>query len=568
MYENIKRDVVKRFMKKIMILFKGILIGFASIAIPGLSASTVAIILCLYYQMIDAISSIFKNFKQSFTFLFFLILGYIIGDIIGANIISFIYEKYPLPIILMILGFIIGSLPKMVKDLLPHLKKISNWLIILLVSAFILSFTFLVTKGEEVELSINMPISDYIMLMVVGLITAGTLVIPGMDFAIVLLALGYYNAFIKLLSVWEVSHIVDNLIILGVYLISYCIGVFILSKLIKSLFKKYEIKMKFASLAFVAVSPIVIIKQCIIENDYFLNNNFQISQFIIGIILFLVAMGIILLIYHLTDPNDTRIRAMKKRHMFRFFYTIVSRLPITLYYLFKMKKIIKKNLLTFDERYELCMKIVRKINKAGNIHVKTYGQEYLSNEATLYIVNHQGRYDGVCVLTALMDYPCTIIADKSRIIHHYYIEMFQMLNGEFIDKTDMRTQVKIMLNVAERIKNGRSFIAFIEGKYGDNGNQLQEFYTGVLHPAYHSKCKITPIVLYDSYKVYSISSLKRIEPEAHILKPITYDEYKDMPKNELAALLKQRMQEKLNQIDERKLRESNQLYGNEKQSVN
>ena len=194
-------------MKKITILFRGILIGFASIAIPGLSASTVAIILCLYYQMIDAISSIFKNFKQSFTFLFFLILGYIIGDIIGANIISFIYEKYPLAIILMILGFVIGSLPKMVKDLLPYFKKASNWLLILLVSIGILSFTFLVTKGEEVELSVNMPLSDYIMLMIVGLITAGTLVIPGMDFAIVLLALGYYNAFIKLLSVWEVSHI-------------------------------------------------------------------------------------------------------------------------------------------------------------------------------------------------------------------------------------------------------------------------------------------------------------------------------------------------------------------------
>lgn len=100
----------------------------------------------------------------------------------------------------------------------------------------------MVTKGEEVELSVNMPLSDYIMLMVVGLITAGTLVIPGMDFAIVLLALGYYNAFIKLLSVWEVSHILDNLIILGVYLISYCIGVFLLSKLIKSLFKNMKLK--------------------------------------------------------------------------------------------------------------------------------------------------------------------------------------------------------------------------------------------------------------------------------------------------------------------------------------
>ena len=59
-------------MKKITILFRGILIGFASIAIPGLSASTVAIILCLYYQMIDAISSIFKNFKESLHFYFFL----------------------------------------------------------------------------------------------------------------------------------------------------------------------------------------------------------------------------------------------------------------------------------------------------------------------------------------------------------------------------------------------------------------------------------------------------------------------------------------------------------------
>ena len=61
-----------------------------------------------------------------------------------------------------------------------------------------------------------------------------------------------------------------------------------------------------------------------------------------------------------------------------------------------------------------------------------------------------------------------------------------------------------------------------------------------------------------------IRDRKRIEPEAHILKPITYDEYKDMPKNELSSLLKQRMQEKLDQISERKLQESSQLCNNEK----
>ena len=37
-----------------------------------------------------------------------------------------------------------------------------------------------------------------------------------------------------------------------------------------------------------------------------------------------------------------------------------------------------------------------------------------------------------------------------------------------------------------------------------------------------------------------------------------------MPKNELSSLLKQRMQEKLDQISERKLQESSQLCNNEK----
>ena len=82
-------------MKNLKIVLKGTVIGFASVAIPGLSASTVAIILCLYYKLIDAISSILKDFKTSIRFLFFLLIGFGIGSFIGANLVSIMYEKYP-----------------------------------------------------------------------------------------------------------------------------------------------------------------------------------------------------------------------------------------------------------------------------------------------------------------------------------------------------------------------------------------------------------------------------------------------------------------------------------------
>ena len=57
--------------KHIFLTLKGILIGFASLGVPGLSASTIAIVLFVYYDMIYAISHIFSQPKKSIIFLLF-----------------------------------------------------------------------------------------------------------------------------------------------------------------------------------------------------------------------------------------------------------------------------------------------------------------------------------------------------------------------------------------------------------------------------------------------------------------------------------------------------------------
>ncbi len=539
-------------MKKIFILLKGILIGFVSVAIPGLSASTIAIILGIYYLMIDAIGNIFKSFKKSILFLLFLVMGYAIGAFIGANLVSVLYDKFPLIMVFVIIGFIIGSLPKMIKDIIPHAKKISNWLVVIAIWGLLLAFSFIVIQKEEVTLSIHMPVSEYILLAIIGIVTAGTLVIPGMDFAVVLLSLGYYQAIMGLMNIFD-ENMLTNFIVLGVYLVGYGVGAFLLSKLIQRLAQKQAEKMKFANFAFVAISPFLVVKQGIINNPYFQTHQIlSDSTFWVAIVLGIVALLLVLFINHLNDPNDTRIKGMRKRDLLRFFYAIGSRAFEALHYMKQMNKVGQEDTAPFEERYQLVIKVAKKINKAGHIHLQVYGQEPLTKEPALFIVNHQGRYDGIAVFTALENNPCSLIADKGRILHPFYRYMFTMIKGAAIDRSKPRELVQVMNDVGERLKNGQSFIGFIEGKWEENHNNLQEFHTGILKPAYASHVRIVPIVLYDTWKVFSISSIKKIYPEAHILKEIPYEEYKDLTKQELADVIKQRMQQKLDEIEERK----------------
>ena len=59
------------------------------------------------------------------------------------------------------------------------------------------------------------------------------------------------------------------------------------------------------------------------------------------------------------------------------------------------------------------------------------------------------------------------------------------------------------------------------------------------------KCPIVPIAIYDTYKVFNVNSLKKVTCEVHYLDPIYYDEYKELSKPEIAALIKSKIQAKL-----------------------
>ena len=273
-------------MKNLFTYLKGILLGFVGLAIPGLSASTIAIEVGIYYELIDKISGIIKRFRTCILFVVFIALGYFTGGLLGAFSVKLLYENFPLIAVLLIIGFILGGVPKMAKDLKDGLKKVSCYIVFFIIFGLLFLFSFYNHEATQVSLSNISPL-ELVILFFVGLVTSTTLIIPGVDFAVLLLAMGYYESLIfTITDLCTFHNVLYNLLVLGVYLLGYGIGSFLLSKIIKKVIEKYSIQAKFASFAFVVISPFVVLKRAIFDNDAFVFNN---THFIVGIFLGIIA---------------------------------------------------------------------------------------------------------------------------------------------------------------------------------------------------------------------------------------------------------------------------------------
>ncbi len=220
----------------------------------------------------------------------------------------------------------------------------------------------------------------------------------------------------------------------------------------------------------------------------------------------------------------------------------------------KLSQCEKKNLLTIDERYQYAQKMLKRYHRMMKVTVEYTGRENIPDDlkGCLFIGNHQSPEDCPAVLTALYDTTTSFLITKDRLSNRYMGPILTFLKGKGLDMQDLRSQVSTYQEMAQEMKNGTRFIIFPEAAYDDNHNTLNEFHSPCFLPAYKSECPIIPFCLYDTWKVYEDKTLKPLTVYCHILKPIYYEEYAHLSRQELAHLVKERIQEKLDEIEKRK----------------
>lgn len=197
---------------------------------------------------------------------------------------------------------------------------------------------------------------------------------------------------------------------------------------------------------------------------------------------------------------------------------------------------------TEAERYGLLKEIDDYAMKNGNVDLEIHGIENLP-EKNGYILfpNHQGMFD-VLVLVKAMKEPVSVVMKKELENVPLLKQVIACMGAIGLDRSDARQGMKVILQVAEEVKNGKNFIIFPEGTRSKEGNRLLPFKGGSFKSAQKAKCPIVPVALIDSYKAFDTGSIKRVRVQAYILKPIAYEAYQDMKTTEIAAMVKSQIE--------------------------
>ena len=273
-------------------IIKGMLIGVANI-IPGVSGGTMMVSMGVYEKIIGVVNNLFKDIKKSIITLLPLGIGMVLGVAVFSFIIPWCLEVYPFPTSFYFIGLILGGVPAIVKPAKESLHKEGKSISAphLIAFAFFFALAVGMAAMNETQTSFanfDLNVGFMLTIFLVGVVSAATMVVPGVSGSLVLMILGFYegimssiSGFISAVFAFDWAQIFYYVGILAPFGVGFIVGIFAVAKLIEWLFEKFPSITYCGIIGLIVASPIAIV----IKMGH---NNINAVTIIVGIVLLAV----------------------------------------------------------------------------------------------------------------------------------------------------------------------------------------------------------------------------------------------------------------------------------------
>lgn len=185
---------MKKVKEYLVNFFNGFMMALAD-SVPGVSGGTIAFLLGFYDNFINALDSLLHKEKRmdGIKYLFKLGIGWLIGMGLSVLILTSVFESHIYKVSSLFIGFILISIPIIIKEEKDTLKK--NYLNILflilgIVIVFLITY-FNSTKLADMSLT-KLTLSHSIYIFIVGMIAISAMILPGISGSTLLLIFGLY----------------------------------------------------------------------------------------------------------------------------------------------------------------------------------------------------------------------------------------------------------------------------------------------------------------------------------------------------------------------------------------
>lgn len=264
----------------LILILKGYVMGTANL-IPGVSGGTLAITLGIYEKFIDALSHLFKKFKENVKFLIPVLIGIILALFTLSKAMVFCLNNYLFITIMFFIGAILGGLPMLTKKVKG--KRIGIIEILVFAAAFVVVLVPAFLSGEKVISFEQLKALDYILLFFVGMLASITMVVPGVSGSAVLMTIGYYKPIVNTIKNLTNSSndLGRSIIILLIFGVGVIVGMLFIAKIIEYFLKHFEVKTYYGIIGFVIASVVAIIYQNFFAGGYIAIN---VLDIVLGIV--------------------------------------------------------------------------------------------------------------------------------------------------------------------------------------------------------------------------------------------------------------------------------------------
>ena len=219
-------------------------------SVPGVSGGTVAFVLGFYDKFINSLNALTSRSKdmsrrEALTFLAKIGIGWACGFILSVLFLSSLFEEYIYQISSLFTGFILFSIPLIIKEEKNSIKGHYGNMIFSIIGVIVVgAITYFnpITSGSGMNITFdNLSFGLVLYVFVAGVIAISAMVLPGISGSTLLLIFGLYVPIINSIK-QVVTFNLGYMPILIIFGLGIILGIISVVRLLRTLLTKYRSK--------------------------------------------------------------------------------------------------------------------------------------------------------------------------------------------------------------------------------------------------------------------------------------------------------------------------------------
>ena len=235
--------------------------------------------------------------------------------------------------------------------------------------------------------------------------------------------------------------------------------------------------------------------------------------------------------------------------MNRFYRVILKNLPRITAYFPRMKRMaLLPQRYSREQRWDLAMRCVRHVARTGKIEVEAYGLENIPEEdGCLFCANHQDKFDALAIWLT-HDRPVSAVISDAACHRPLIRDFVRMIDAVRLKGDNLRSMYRMSEEITRRLREGERFIIFPEGRYERSDHALLPFKPGSFRSAILAERPIVPVAIVDSFQAFAEDTHRAVRVGVHYLEPLLPGEFAGLRTNEVAELVRGRIQVALDEF--------------------